>query len=114
MRTDQPDELLAAEMIREKYLARLRDELPHSLAVVVDEITVRDTGTVFVGAAAYVERKSQKGIVIGKGGTLLREVGEEARRDLESLFGADVYLDLRVKVEPDWQRREHGLDRLGF
>lgn len=112
--TDQPDALLAAELIREKYLARLREELPHSLAVVVEEIETRDTGTVFVSAVAYVERTSQKGIVIGKGGTLLREVGEEARHDLERLFGSGVYLDLRVKVEADWQRREGSLDRLGF
>ncbi len=112
--TDQPDELLAAELIREKFLARLRDELPHSLAVVVEEIAARETGSVFVAAFAYVERPSQKGIVIGKGGVLLRDVGEEARLDLERLFGSRVYLDLRVKVEPDWQRREGSLDRLGF
>jgi GTP-binding protein Era len=114
MTTDQPEVLLAAELIREKYLARLRDELPHSLAVVVDEIVTRDNDTVYVPATVYVERPSQKGIVIGKGGSVLREVGSEARQELESLFGADVYLDLRVRVERDWQRREQLLDRLGF
>jgi GTP-binding protein Era len=114
MTTDQPEVLLAAELIREKYLARLRDELPHSLAVVVDEIVTRDNDTVYVPATVYVERPSQKGIVIGKGGSVLREVGSEARQELESLFGADVYLELRVRVERDWQRREQLLDRLGF
>ena len=112
--TDQPERLYAAELVREKFLHRLREELPHSLAVVVEEIETRDKGTVFVGATAYVERKSQKGIVIGKGGSLLREVGAEARADLERFFAANVYLDIRVRVQPDWQRHEQMLDRLGF
>jgi GTP-binding protein Era len=92
----------------------LRDELPHSLAIVVEEIEPRDNDVVYVGASAYVERKSQKGIVIGKGGSLLREVGAEARSDLERFFGSRIYLDIRVKVEEDWQRRDQTLDRLGF
>ena len=111
---DQPEQLYAAELIREKFLHRLREELPHSLAIVVDELEVRPNGTVYVGATAYVERKSQKGIVIGKGGSLLRDVGGEARADLERFFGSSVYLDIRVKVEEDWQRRDQLLDRLGF
>jgi GTP-binding protein Era len=114
MKSDQPDELLAGELVREKYLARLTEELPHSLAVVVDELTTRKNGTVYIAASVYVERDSQKGIVIGKGGALLRTVGAEARKELEAIFGADVFLDLRVKVEKDWQRREQLLDRLGF
>ncbi|HSF87735.1 MAG TPA: GTPase Era [Acidimicrobiia bacterium] len=114
MHTDQPETLLAAELVREKYLAELRDELPHSLAVVVDEITTRSNGKVYVAATVYVERSSQKGIVIGRGGALLRQVGGLARSELETLFAAPVFLDLRVKVEPDWQRREQLLDRLGF
>ncbi len=114
MHMDQPEKIYAAELIREKFLHRLREELPHSLAIVVDEIEVRDKGTIYVGATAYVERKSQKGIVIGKGGSLLRDVGGEARVDLERFFGASVYLDMRVKVEEDWQRRDQTLDRLGF
>lgn len=112
--TDQPDRLFAAELIREKFLDRLRDELPHSLAVVVDDIEVRDSGVVHVAASAYVERNSQKGILIGKGGSLLKTAGAEARVDLEKLFGSQVFLDLRVKVEADWQRRETTLDRMGF
>ncbi len=111
---DQPDRLYAAELIREKFLHRLREELPHSLAIVVEEMETRDNDTVYVGASAFVERKSQKGIVIGKGGSLLREVGAEARADLERFFGSPVYLDIRVKVEQDWQRRDQTLDRLGF
>lgn len=112
--SDQPDELLAAEFIREKYLSRLHEELPHSLAVVVNEMTTRDDGLVHIEATVYVERESQKGMVIGKGGSMLQAVGTEARHDLERLFGAKVFLELRVKVEKDWQRRDPILDRMGF
>lgn len=114
MKSDQPESLLAAELIREKYLARLHEELPHSVTVVVDGIETRENGTVFVPATIYVERESQKGMVIGKGGSLISRVGKEARAELERVFAANVYLDLRVKVEKDWQRREATLDRLGF
>ncbi len=113
-RSDQPDELLAAELIREKYLARLRDELPHSLAVVINDLETLDNGVVHIDATAYVERDSQKGMVIGKGGKLVRDVGTEARADLEKLFGTKVFLELNVKVEKDWQRQDEMLDRLGF
>ena len=112
--TDQPEALLIAELVREKYLDRLRDELPHSLAVVTGDIEERANGTTFVPVTVYVERKSQKGIVIGKGGELLRRIGTEARVDVERLLGTPVYLDLRVRVEKDWQRRDQLLDRLGF
>lgn len=112
--SDQPEELLAAEFIREKYLSRLRDELPHSLAVAVNEMTTREDGLVHIAATVYVERQSQKGMVIGKGGSMLQAVGTEARHDLERLFGAKVFLELRVKVEKDWQRRDPILDRMGF
>jgi GTP-binding protein Era len=113
-RSDQPEQLLAGELIREKYLARLQEELPHSVAVVVGEIETRKNGTVYIPATVYVERDSQKGIVIGKGGAMIRAVGSEARDELERLFGADCFVDLRVKVEKDWQRRDQILDRLGF
>jgi GTP-binding protein Era len=112
--SDQPESLLAAELVREKYLARLREELPHSLAVVVDDMETQDNGVLRIEASVYVERDSQKGIVIGKGGATLRDVGSEARVDLERLFGTKVFLDLRVKVEKDWQRSDELLDRLGF
>lgn len=113
-KSDQPDELFAAELIREKYLARLRDELPHSLTVVINELETRDNGVMYIDATAYVERDSQKGMVIGKGGRLVRDVGTEARADLEKLFGAKVFLELNVKVEKGWQRDDDLLDRLGF
>jgi GTP-binding protein Era len=112
--SDQPDILLAAELIREKYLARLRDELPHSLAVVINDLETLDNGVVRIDATAYVERESQKGMVIGKGGKVVRDVGTEARVDLEKLFGTKVFLDLNVKVEKDWQTKGDLLDRLGF
>jgi GTP-binding protein Era len=112
--SDQPDRLLAAELIREKYLARLRDELPHSLAVVINDLETLDNGVVRIDATAYVERESQKGMVIGKGGKLVRDVGTEARVDLERLFGTKVFLDLNVRVEKDWQTKDDLLDRLGF
>ena len=112
--SDQPDRLFAAELIREKYLARLDQELPHSVAVIIGDIETRDNGVVHVPASVFVERDSQKGIVIGKGGAMIRDVGAEARRDLEVLFGAKCFVDLRVRVEKDWQRREEALDRMGF
>lgn len=113
-KSDQPDRMLAGELIREKYLARLRDELPHSLAVVINDLETLDNGVVKIDATAYVERDSQKGMVIGKGGTLVRDVGTAARVDLEKLFGTKVFLELNVKVEKDWQRTSESLDRLGF
>ncbi|MGI9667253.1 MAG: GTPase Era [Acidimicrobiia bacterium] len=112
--SDQPEQLIAAEIVREKYLARLHQELPHSVAVVVEEMEMQDNDVLRIGATVYVERDSQKGMVIGKGGATIRDVGSEARRDLEKLFGTKVFLDLRVKVEKDWQRKDDLLDRLGF
>jgi GTP-binding protein Era len=114
MVTDQPEEFLIGELIRERFLARLREELPHSLAVVVDEIVTRDDGLVHVDAKLVVERSSQKGIVLGKGGSLIKEAGSEARQEIETLLGAKVFLDLRVRVERDWQRRPGIIDRLGM
>jgi len=104
----------AAELIREKYLSRLRDELPHSLAVVINELETLENGVMRIDATAIVERDSQKGMAIGKGGSLVRDVGTEARVDLEKLFGTKVFLELNVKVEKDWQRKNELLDRLGF
>lgn len=112
--TDQPEALLISEIIREKFLDRLREELPHSLTVVIDELEHRENGTLVVSAKALVERESQKGIVIGKRGELIRDAGSAARKELESIFGVNVFVDLRVKVEKDWQRSEQMLDRLGF
>lgn len=114
MVSDQPESMLVSEIIREKFLEKLRDELPHSLAVVTDEMTTRDDGLLTIAARVIVERRSQKGIVIGKGGSLLGEAGTEARQELESIFGSKVHLDLRVTVEADWQQTPALLDRLGF
>lgn len=112
--TDQPDSFFASEVIREKFLAGLRHELPHSLLVGVEEFAMRDDGLVTVRARVVVESSSQKGIVIGKGGARLREAGGAARRELESFLGAKVFLDLRVVVEKKWRRRPALLDRFGF
>lgn len=114
MVTDQPEPVVIAEIVREKFLDRLYEELPHSLIVQVSEMETREDGRVVVHADVVVERESQKGIVIGKGGQMLKTAGTEARLELESLFGAAVTLDLRVVVERDWQRRPRLLDRLGF
>lgn len=114
MTTDQPEGLVVAEIVREKFLDRLRDELPHALVVRVEDIEQRDDGLIDVAADVIVERNSQKGIVIGKGGALLKTAGSEARQELEALFGEKVNLSLQVVVEKDWQRTPQLLDRLGF
>jgi GTP-binding protein Era len=114
--TDEPEEVLMAELIREAALQGVRDELPHSLAVVIEEVSPREgrDDLIDVHAILYVERDSQKGIVIGKGGARLREVGTAARTQIEKLLGTKVYLDLRVKVAKNWQRDPKQLGRLGF
>lgn len=112
--TDQPEAFLAAEIVREQLLAVTREELPHSIVVTVEEIEERPNGVLAVPAVILVERESQKGIVIGKGGEVIKRVGTAARRELEALLGTQVFLETRVKVERDWQRRERSLDRLGF
>lgn len=112
--SDQPEAHVIAEIIREKFLERLREELPHSLIVQVEDLDERDDGLVTIDADVIVERKSQKGIVIGKGGSLLQLAGSEARQELEALLGTKVNLQLQVRVEKDWQRRPVLLDRLGF
>ncbi len=114
--TDEPEEVLMAELIREAALEGVRDELPHSLAVVIEDIEEREgrDDLIDVRAVLYVERDSQKGIVIGKGGARLREVGTAARTQIEKLLGTKVFLDLRVKVAKNWQRDPKQLGRLGF
>lgn len=114
--TDEPEEILMAELIREAALEGVRDELPHSLAVVIDEVNPREgrDDLIDVYAVLYVERDSQKGIIIGKGGGRLREVGTAARVQIEKLLGTKVYLDLRVKIAKNWQSDPKQLGRLGF
>ncbi|WP_168581688.1 GTPase Era [Gephyromycinifex aptenodytis] len=117
--TDEPDDVMIAELVREAALEGVRDELPHSLAVVVEEITPRegraDNDPLHdIRVNVFVERESQKGIIIGRGGARLREVGTNARTGIEALLGHRVYLDLHVKVAKDWQRDPKQLRRLGF
>jgi GTPase len=123
--TDQPETFVAAELVREKLLAVARDELPHSITVSVEELEdipdadadadVDDPDQILrLRADISVERDSQKGIVIGRGGRVLKDAGTAARQELEALLGVRVYLETRVRVERDWQRRPHALDRLGY
>ena len=114
--TDQPIHQAIAELIREKVLEQTKQEVPHSVAVVVEDIRPpgSDADPVEIDAIVYVERDSQKGIVIGRGGQMLKEIGTRARRDVETLLGSPVYLHLRVKVERDWQRRDALVARFGY
>lgn len=117
--TDEPEAVMVAELVREAALEGVRDELPHSLAVVVEEIVPRegrpeDKPLLDVRVNLYVERPSQKAIIIGKGGARLRDVGTTARKAIEALLGTKVYLDLHVKIAKDWQRDPKQLVRLGF
>jgi GTP-binding protein Era len=115
--TDQPESFLAAELVREQLLIVAREELPHSIAVTTEEVEERETrnGPVLaLNVVVRVERESQKGIVIGKQGAVLKAAGMAARFELEALLGVRVHLDLRVKVDPDWQRKSTSLDRLGL
>lgn len=117
--TDEPEETLVAELVREAALEGVRDELPHSIAVVVEEMIPRedrpeDRPLLDIHASLYVERDSQKAIVIGRKGARLREVGTNARQQIERLLGTPVYLDLHVKVAKDWQRDPKQLGKLGF
>ena len=117
--TDEPDIVLIAELVREAALEGVRDELPHSLAVVVEEILPRegqpeDKPILDVRVNVFVERSSQKAIIIGRGGSRLKEVGTTARRGIEKLLGERVFLDLHVKIAKDWQRDAKQLQRLGF
>lgn len=117
--TDAPEEMIVAELIREAALEGVHDELPHSIAVVVEEMGLRegrseDRPLLDVHANLFVERNSQKGIIIGHKGSRLREVGSTARKQIEAMLGTPVYLDLHVKVAKDWQRNPRQLRRLGF
>jgi GTP-binding protein Era len=113
-RSDQSSELLLAELIREQVLNRTREEIPHSVEVAVKELSTRDDGLVTVAAEIWAETESQKGILIGKGGSKVQEIGTAARSSLESELGAKVHLDLQIKVRDRWRRDEGLLDRLGI
>lgn len=114
MVTDQPERLIVAELVREKVLELTRDEIPHAVAVDIEEMTTRAKGDVYIRAVIYVERESQKGIVIGARGALLRTIGQRARADVETLLGSKVYLDLWVKTRKDWRNRANALREFGF
>ena len=114
MPTDQTEEFLVGEIIREKFLGRLREELPHSLAVVVEEILLQPNGITRVIAKLIVERDSQLGIVVGKGGSLIKEAGSAARVELERRLATRIHLDLRAKVVKDWQEHPGAIERLGL
>ena len=114
MVTDQPERLIVAELVREKVLHLTREEIPHAIAVDVDEMSTRTNGDVYIRATIYVERDSQKGIVIGAKGMLLKKIGALARTDIENFLGSRVYLELWVKVKKDWRNRNNLLKEFGF
>ncbi len=113
--TDHPERFVVAELIREKVLHLTREEIPHSVAVVIEQMKQREQSeTVYIGATIVVERSSQKGIVIGKQGSMLKEVGKLARADIEGLLGTKVFLELWVKVQKDWRNKPTHLRDYGF
>lgn len=112
--TDHPEQFVCAELVREKILHLTREEIPHSIAVTIEDMRVQDNGVVYIGAVIFVERDSQKGIIIGKRGELLKEVGKGARKDIEALLGSRVFLELWVKVKKDWRNQERVLRDMGF
>ena len=114
MITDQPERLLVAEIVREKLFRCTRDEVPHAIAAYVEEMKPRGRNKVYIRLTIYVERDSQKRIVIGKNGSVLKEVGEQARREIENLLGASVFLDIWVKVKHDWRNKASALSELGY
>lgn len=114
MVTDQPERLIVAELIREKVLQLTRDEVPHAVAVETDEMTTRPNGDVYIRATIYVERDSQKGIIIGHQGVALKKMSTEARKSLEKFFGKSVYLHTFVKVDKDWRSSQRELDNFGY
>ncbi len=112
--TDHPERFIISELIREKVLHLTREEVPHSVAVVIDAIQKREGGAVYINATIVVERASQKGIIIGKQGKMLKEVGKRARFDIEALLGSKVFLEVWVKVQKDWRNKMSQIRDLGF
>ncbi|NLX91966.1 MAG: GTPase Era [Firmicutes bacterium] len=114
MVTDRPDKFLAGEIIREKIITCTREEIPHSIAVLINRMEPRDDGLLVIEAVVFVEKKSQKGIIIGKDGAMLKKIGTMARVELEKYFGKRLFLDIWVKVKKDWRQKESVLRQLGY
>ncbi|GGJ19418.1 GTPase Era [Paenibacillus hunanensis] len=112
--TDHPEQFVCAELIREKILQMTREEIPHSIAVTIEDMYTQENGVVNISAVIFVERDSQKGIIIGKQGALLKEVGKRARMDIQNLLGSKTFLELWVKVKKDWRNQDRVLKDLGF
>jgi GTP-binding protein Era len=112
--TDQTEREIAAELIREQVLRFTHQEVPHAVAVVVEEFKERESGAVYIGANIFVERDTQKGIIIGKKGHLLKQIGSAARQEIERMVSGQVYLDLWVKVRKKWRQDDVELRRLGY
>ena len=112
--TDHPEYFIVSELIREKVLFLTRDEVPHSVAVVVDSMKRNENDKIQIQATIIVERDSQKGIIIGKGGKMLKEIGTKARKDIENLLGDKVFLELWVKVQKDWRDKRVYLQDFGY
>lgn len=112
--TDHPERFIISELIREKVLHLTREEVPHSIAVVIENIEKRESNAIFIQAVIVTERKSQKGILIGKQGSMLKNIGKDARKDIEALLGSKVYLELWVKVQKDWRNKQSQLFEYGF
>ena len=112
--TDSYERDIAADLIREACLHQLREEVPHGVGVRIDEFTERENGMLYIAATVFVERESQKGIVIGEGGKMLKQIGSSARKEIEDMGGRPVFLELRVKVLKDWRNNEEALRRLGY
>lgn len=114
MDSDATEEDLVAEFVREKVLLNCREEVPHSVAVVCNDIVWKKDGHASVSASIYVEREGQKGIIVGKGGSMIKKIGSAARPDIERLLGGKVFLELRVQVKPQWRRDQNEIRRLGY
>jgi GTP-binding protein Era len=112
--TDQQLRFMAAELVREQVLRHLREEVPHSVAVVVDQFKERSEDMTYISANVFVERDTQKGIILGRGGRMIKRIGQDARREIEELLGTRVYLELWVKVKKKWRKDERELRRMGY
>lgn len=112
--TDHPERFVISELVREKVLHLTTEEIPHSIAVSIEQIKERENGAVYISAVIVVERSSQKGIIIGKQGKMLKEIGQRSRHDIETLLGSKVFLDLWVKVQKDWRNNQYQLNEHGY